>query len=210
MANTLRSTPAHAHSSVFPSRRVGSQPPTGIAPVCLWLLSQRPRLGRGAPRLSTGPSAARSRRWSLPTSWLAGLLLLTLSAWPGRVYSTARVGLGRLRPAAGRRAWIVRRGPTARRDGPGGDRPAGTLRDRSRPHRAPAAAARTRPNGLAPANRPRGSPRPDGSSGNGGSAHGPPGRARTQPHTRNYHPAKEHKCRRSSSKPTNPTATPAA
>jgi hypothetical protein len=72
MANTLRSTPSQAQSSVFPSRRVGSQPPTGIAPVCLWLLSQR-------PRLSTGPSAARLRRWSLPTSWLAGLLLLTLT-----------------------------------------------------------------------------------------------------------------------------------
>ena len=84
MANTLRSTPAQAQSSVFPSRRVGSQPPSGIAPVCLWLLSQRPRLGRGAPRLSRGPSAARSRRWSLPTSWLAGLLLtLTLALGPG-------------------------------------------------------------------------------------------------------------------------------
>ncbi len=83
MANTLRSTPAQAQSSVFPSRHVGSQPPTGIAPVCLWLLSQRPRLGRGAPRLSTGPSAARSRRWSLPTSWPAGLLLLTLALGPG-------------------------------------------------------------------------------------------------------------------------------
>ena len=79
MANTFRSTSAQARSSVFPSRRVGSQPPAGIAPVCLGLLSQRPRLGRGAPRLSTGPSAARSRRWSLPTSWLAGLLLLTLT-----------------------------------------------------------------------------------------------------------------------------------
>jgi hypothetical protein len=67
MANTLRSTPAQTQSSVFPSRRVGSQPPTGIAPVCLCLLSQRPRLGRGAPRLS------------LPTRWLAGLLLLTLT-----------------------------------------------------------------------------------------------------------------------------------
>ena len=85
MANTLRSTPPQAQSSVFPTRRVGSQPPTGIAPVCLWLLSQRPRLGRAAPRLSTGPSAARSRRWSLPTSWLAGLLLLalTLALGPG-------------------------------------------------------------------------------------------------------------------------------
>ncbi|MGZ6692928.1 MAG: hypothetical protein ACXVHQ_36665 [Solirubrobacteraceae bacterium] len=80
MANTLRSTPAQAKSSVFPSRRVGSQPPTGIAPVCLWLLSQRPRLGRGAPRLSTGPSSARSRRRSPPTSWLAGLLLLALAS----------------------------------------------------------------------------------------------------------------------------------
>ena len=83
MANTLRSTPTQAQPSLFPTRRVGSQPPTGIAPVCLWLLSQRPRLGRGAPRLSTGPSAARSRRWSLPTSWLAGLLLLTLALGPG-------------------------------------------------------------------------------------------------------------------------------
>lgn len=80
MAHTLRSTPAQAQSSVFPSRRVGSQPPTGIAPVCLWLLSQRPRLGRGAPRLSTGPSSARSRRCSAPTSWLAGLLLLALAS----------------------------------------------------------------------------------------------------------------------------------
>ena len=79
MANTLQSTPAQAQPSVFPTRRIGSQPPTGIAPVCLWLLSQRPRSGRDAPRLSTGPSAARSRRWSLPTSWLAGLLLLTLT-----------------------------------------------------------------------------------------------------------------------------------
>ena len=83
MANTLRSTPTQAQPSLFATRRVGSQPPTGIAPVCLWLLSQRPRLGRGAPRLSTGPSAARSRRWSLPTSWLAGLLLLTLALDPG-------------------------------------------------------------------------------------------------------------------------------
>ena len=83
MANTFRSTPAQAQSSVFPNRRVGSQPPTGIAPVCLWLLSQPRCLGRGAPRLSTGPSAARSRRWSLPTSWLAGLLLLTLALGPG-------------------------------------------------------------------------------------------------------------------------------
>ena len=82
MANTLRSTPAQAQSSVFPSRsdrHAPGLPPTGIAPVCLWLLSQRPRLGRGAPRLSTGPSPARSRRWSLPTSWLAGLLTLTLT-----------------------------------------------------------------------------------------------------------------------------------
>ena len=78
MANTLRSTPPQAQSSVFPNRRVGSQPPTGIAPVCLSLLSQPRRLGRGAPRVSTGPTAARSRRWSLPTSWLAGLLLLAL------------------------------------------------------------------------------------------------------------------------------------
>ena len=79
MANTLRSTPAQAQPSVFANRRVGSQPPTGIAPVCLWLLSQPRRLGRGAPRLSTGPSAARSRRSSLPTTCLAGLLLLTLA-----------------------------------------------------------------------------------------------------------------------------------
>ena len=83
MANTLRSTPAQPQSSVFPNRRVGSQPPAGIAPLCLWLLSQPWRLGRGAPRLSTGPSAARSRRWSLPTSRLAGLLLLTLALGPG-------------------------------------------------------------------------------------------------------------------------------
>ena len=83
MANTLRTTPAQAQSSLFPSRHAGSQPPTGIAPVYLWLLSQRPRLGRGAPHFSTGPSAARSRRWSLPTSRLAGLLLLTLALGPG-------------------------------------------------------------------------------------------------------------------------------
>ncbi|MGA2927134.1 MAG: PAS domain S-box protein, partial [Solirubrobacteraceae bacterium] len=41
MASTLRSTPAPARSSVFPSRRVASEPPAGIAPVCLCLLSQR-------------------------------------------------------------------------------------------------------------------------------------------------------------------------
>ena len=84
MANTLRSTPAQAQSSAFPSRRVGSQPPTGIAPVCLWLLSQRPRGPRRAA-CQQAPSAARSRRWSLPTSWLAGLLLLalTLALGPG-------------------------------------------------------------------------------------------------------------------------------
>ena len=80
MANTLRSTPAQAQSSVFPSRRVGSQPPTRIAPACLWLLSQHSRLGCGAARASTRPSAARSRRWSPPTSWLAGLLLLALAS----------------------------------------------------------------------------------------------------------------------------------
>ena len=79
MANTLQSTPAQSQSSVFPRRRGGSQPPTGIASVCLRLRAQRPRLGRGAPRLSTGPSAARSRCWSLATSWLAGLLALTLT-----------------------------------------------------------------------------------------------------------------------------------
>ena len=49
-------------------------------------------------------------------------------AWPGGVYSTARVCPGRLRAVAGRRAWIVRRRPTARRDRSGGDRPAATLR----------------------------------------------------------------------------------
>ena len=76
MANTLRSTPAQAQPSLFPTRRIASHPPTRIAPVCLWLLSQH-------PRLSTGPSAARSRRWSLPTSWPAGLLLLTLALGPG-------------------------------------------------------------------------------------------------------------------------------
>ncbi len=80
MANTLRSTPALAQSSVFPSRSVRSQPPIGITPVCLWLLSQRSRLGCGAAGLSTGPSAARSRRWSQPTSWLVGLLLLALAS----------------------------------------------------------------------------------------------------------------------------------
>ena len=40
---------------------------------CLWLLSQ------SAAGLSTAPSAAGSRRWSQPTSWLAGLLLLALT-----------------------------------------------------------------------------------------------------------------------------------
>ena len=79
MANTLRSTSPRAQSSAFPSRRVGSQPPTGIAAACLWLLSQ------GAAGLSTAPSAAGSRRWLQPTSWLAGLLLhtLTLTFGPG-------------------------------------------------------------------------------------------------------------------------------
>jgi hypothetical protein len=79
MANTLRSTPAQAQPSVFPSRRVGSQPPTGIAPACLWLLSRHSRLGCGAARVSTRPGAARSRRWSPPTSSLAGFLLLALA-----------------------------------------------------------------------------------------------------------------------------------
>ncbi len=64
---------------MFPSRSFGSQPPAGTAPACLWLLSQCSRLGCGAAGLSTGPSAARSRRWSPPTSWLAGLLLLALT-----------------------------------------------------------------------------------------------------------------------------------
>jgi len=94
MATTFRSTPAQAQSSVFPNRRVGSQPPTGIAPVCLGLLSQPRRLGRGAPGLSTGPAAARSRRWSLPTSWLAGLLLLTLTLALGSGASTAPLSSG--------------------------------------------------------------------------------------------------------------------
>jgi len=89
MANTLRSTRAQAESSLFPSRRVGSRPPTGIASVCLWLLPQRPRLGRGAPRFSIGPSAVRSRRWSLPTSWLAVMLLLTLTVALGPGVFTA-------------------------------------------------------------------------------------------------------------------------
>jgi hypothetical protein len=89
MADTLRSTPAQAQSSLLPSRAARGRPPTGIAPVCLWLLPRRPRLGRGAPRLSTGPSAARSRRCSLPTSWLAGWLLLTLTVALGRgVFTT--------------------------------------------------------------------------------------------------------------------------
>ena len=79
MANTLRSIPPLAQSLVFPSRRVGSQPPSGIAPVCLWLLSRCSRVGRGVARLSVAPSAARSLRWSLPTSLLPGLLLLALA-----------------------------------------------------------------------------------------------------------------------------------
>ena len=53
--------------------------------------SRLPLAAVAAPRwaaargLSTAPSAARSRRWSLPTSWLAGLLLLalTLTFGPG-------------------------------------------------------------------------------------------------------------------------------
>ena len=78
MASTLRSTPQRPQSSAFRSRRVSSQPLTGIAPACVWLLSH----GTAGP--STAPSAAGSRRWSQP-SWLAGLLLLalTLTFGPG-------------------------------------------------------------------------------------------------------------------------------
>ncbi len=85
MANTLRSTPPHAQPPVFPSCRVGSQPATGIAAACLWLLSQRSGLSCGAAGLSTARIAARSRRSSLPTSWLLGLLLLAprLALGPG-------------------------------------------------------------------------------------------------------------------------------
>jgi hypothetical protein len=46
MANTLRSIPAQAQSSRFPSRHARGLPPTGIAPVCLWLLALA--LGPGA------------------------------------------------------------------------------------------------------------------------------------------------------------------
>jgi len=72
MANTLRSTTPRAQSSAFPSRHVGGQPPAGIAPAALWLLSQ------GAT-LSTAPNGTGARRWSQPTGWLAGLLLLALT-----------------------------------------------------------------------------------------------------------------------------------
>jgi len=48
MANTLRSTPAQAQSSRFPSRLARGLPPTGIAPVCLWLLTLTLTLGPGA------------------------------------------------------------------------------------------------------------------------------------------------------------------
>ena len=61
------------------SHRARSQRPAGIAAVRLWLLSQR------AAGLSTAPSAARSRRWPLPTSWLAGLLLLAVALGAGAV-----------------------------------------------------------------------------------------------------------------------------
>jgi hypothetical protein len=130
MANTLRSTTLQAQSSVFPGRRVANHPPTGIAPVCLWLLSQRARLGRGAPRLSTAPSAGRSRRWSAPTSWLAGLLLFALASALGLgVFAAplASVPVVSALSLVGA-LWIVRRGPTARRDRRGGDRPVPTLR----------------------------------------------------------------------------------
>ena len=76
MADTFRSTSPRPQCSASPGRPVGSQPPTGIAPVCLWLLWQ------GAAGLSAAPSAARSRRWSSATSWLAGLLLLALALGP--------------------------------------------------------------------------------------------------------------------------------
>ena len=48
MANTLRSTPAQAQSSLFPGRHARGLPPTGIALVCLWLLTLTVALGAGA------------------------------------------------------------------------------------------------------------------------------------------------------------------
>ena len=48
MANTLRSTPAQAQSSLFPSRHARGLPPTGIALVCVWLLTLTIALGPGA------------------------------------------------------------------------------------------------------------------------------------------------------------------
>jgi hypothetical protein len=48
MASTLRSIPAQAQSSLFASRHARGLPPTGIAPVCLWLLTLTVALGPGA------------------------------------------------------------------------------------------------------------------------------------------------------------------
>jgi hypothetical protein len=48
MANTLRSIRAKAQTSVFPSRHARGLPPTGIAPVCLWLLTLTLAFGPGA------------------------------------------------------------------------------------------------------------------------------------------------------------------
>jgi hypothetical protein len=47
MANTFRSTPARAQSSRFPGRHARGLAPTGIAPVCLWLLALTVALGAG-------------------------------------------------------------------------------------------------------------------------------------------------------------------
>ena len=48
MANTLRSIRAQARSSRFLSRLARGLPWTGIAPVCLWLLTLTLTLGPGA------------------------------------------------------------------------------------------------------------------------------------------------------------------
>ncbi len=82
----------------------------------------------------SGPvnSAKRSRLAALVTTdKLAGGIAAARAhthVWRRRVRSAARVGPDRLRAAAGRRAQIVCRGPTARRDRRGSDRPASTLR----------------------------------------------------------------------------------
>jgi hypothetical protein len=81
MATALQSTSSKTQSPVRPSRRAGSQPPTGGAPLFLWLLSQRSRLACGSSGLSpSAPIAASSWRFPLPESWLPGLLLLAFTS----------------------------------------------------------------------------------------------------------------------------------